>query len=146
MAKRILVVDDEVRILTVVQKRLESVGYEVITAQNGMDGLRRAREESPDLIVLDLIMPNISGYHVCGVLKRDITYKHIPILMLTARSQEKDIQQGIEAGADAYMTKPFDHAALLAQIADLLAKGEEAKKAVDEARQLEKEIGRSPET
>jgi DNA-binding response OmpR family regulator len=142
MAKKILAVDDEVRILTVLQKRLESAGYEVITAQNGMDGLRRAREENPDLVILDLIMPNISGYHVCGILKRDVNFKHIPVLMLTARSQEKDIQQGMEAGADAYMTKPFDHDTLLAQIADLLAKGEEVKKAADEARRLEKELGR----
>jgi DNA-binding response OmpR family regulator len=124
MAKRILVVDDEVRVVLVIQKRLESAGYVVITAHDGYEGLKKARAESPDLIVLDLIMPNLNGYQICAMLKRDRMYRHIPILMLSARSQERDIQDGLLAGAEAYMTKPFDHNELLTKIADLLAKAE----------------------
>lgn len=124
MAKRILVVDDEVRVLAVIQQRLESAGYEVVTAMDGTEGYAKARSVKPDLIILDLILPNLNGYQVCSLLKRDSTYKWIPIVMLTARSQEKDIEEGMKVGADAYMTKPFDHVALLDQIARLLADAE----------------------
>ncbi|MEO0092904.1 MAG: response regulator, partial [candidate division WOR-3 bacterium] len=116
MAKRILVVDDEARVLAVIQKRLESAGYEVITAMDGTEGLKKAREENPDLIILDLILPKLNGYQVCAILKRDSYYKKIPILMLTARSQERDIEEGMRVGADAYMTKPFKNEVLLEQV------------------------------
>jgi DNA-binding response OmpR family regulator len=129
MAKRILVADDEIRVVAVIKKRLESVGYDVITAYEGYEALKKARAERPDLIVLDLIMPNLNGYQVCAMLKRDDEYKHIPILMLTARSQEKDIEEGMRSGADYYMTKPFEHEMLLAQISALLAKAEPAAEA-----------------
>ena len=142
MAKRILVVDDEVRIVTVIQKRLESAGYEVITAMDGTEALTKARSENPDLIVLDLILPKLNGYQVCSVLKRDSFYKQIPILMLTARSQERDVDEGMRVGADAYMTKPFKNDMLLWQIEQLLSKADE-KKANTEKERLakEKEVG-----
>lgn len=142
MAKRILVVDDEARVLTVIQKRLESAGYEVITAMDGNEGLAKARAEKPDLIILDLILPKLNGYQVCSILKRDTYYKQIPILMLTARSQERDIDEGMRVGADAYMTKPFKNEALLAQIEQLLAKVDEKKTQAEKERERkEKEIG-----
>ncbi len=106
MTKRILAVDDEPRILAVIQQRLESAGYEVITARDGLEALTRARSEKPDLIVLDLILPKLNGYEVCNMLKRDRQYRDIPILMLTARTQTKDVEEGIRVGADGYMTKP----------------------------------------
>lgn len=132
MARRILVADDEARIVAVLQKRLESAGYEVITAMDGMEALKKARAEVPDCMLLDLIMPNLNGYQVCAMLKRDIRFKFVPILMLTARSQEKDVEEGFKAGADAYMTKPFKSDILLEQIANLI-------KQYDEQRRLAKE-------
>ncbi len=121
MAKKILVVDDEVRVLTVIQKRLQSAGYEVITATNGRDGLKLARAENPDLVILDLILPGMGGYEVCSFLKRDKRFSHIPVIILTARSQEKDIEEGNRAGADAYFTKPFNPEELIKKIEELLA-------------------------
>ncbi len=142
MAKRILVVDDEARVLAVIQKRLESAGYEVITAMDGTEGLKKAREENPDLIILDLILPKLNGYQVCAILKRDSYYKKIPILMLTARSQERDIEEGMRVGADAYMTKPFKNEVLLEQVKQLLAKEEEKKLQAEKERLVkEKEMG-----
>ena len=138
MAKRILVVDDEARVLAVLQKRIESAGYEVITAMDGNEALLKARAENPDLIVLDLILPKLNGYQVCSILKRDSYYKQIPILMLTARSQEKDVDEGMRVGADAYMTKPFKNDILLGQIEQLLSKVE-AKRAKAEKEKVEKE-------
>jgi len=119
--KRILAVDDEPKVLAVIKKRLEFAGYEVITAADGPDGLQKARSERPDLIVLDLILPGLNGYQVCRLLKGDRGFSDIPVLMLTARSQEKDISEGLKAGADAYMTKPYDPEEFLAQVAKLLA-------------------------
>jgi two-component system alkaline phosphatase synthesis response regulator PhoP len=127
MAKKILVVDDEIKLLTVIQKRLESVGYEVITAKDGGEGLRKARAENPDLIILDLILPILDGYQVCSILKHDTVYKKVPILMLTVRSQKQDMDEGMRVGADAFMTKPFKHEELLAQVAELLKKAEAEK-------------------
>ena len=142
MAKRILVVDDEARIVTVIQKRLESAGYEVITAMDGTEALTKARSANPDLIVLDLILPKMNGYQVCSILKRDSSYKQIPILILTARSQERDVDEGMRVGADAYMTKPFKNEILLGQIEQLLAKVDERKaKAENERMVTEKEVG-----
>jgi two-component system alkaline phosphatase synthesis response regulator PhoP len=117
---RILAVDDEPKILAVIQARLESVGYEVFTAEDGLTGLKQAHSLKPDLIILDLILPGLNGYQICSLLKRDKAFKSIPILMLTARSQAKDIQEGMLVGADAYMTKPYKAESLLEKIKELL--------------------------
>ena len=122
MAKRILVIEDQTKVSAVVQRRLESAGYEVITALDGPEGLGKARSGKPDLIVLDLILPGISGYQVCTLLKKDDACKQIPVLILTARAQEQDIKEGMRVGAEAYMTKPYKSGALLAKVAELLAK------------------------
>ncbi len=106
--KKILVVDDEPDLVETVQFYLETEGYQVLVSNNGEDALNQARKEKPDLIVLDLMLPKLDGYKVCRLLKFDERYKHIPILMLTARAQEKDRILGKETGADEYMTKPFD--------------------------------------
>ena len=127
MAKKILVVDDEIKLLTVIQKRLESVGYEVVTAKDGGDGLKKAHAENPDLIILDLILPILDGYQICSILKHDTVNKKIPILMFTVRSQKQDMDEGMRVGADVFMTKPFKHEELLAQVAELLKKTEAEK-------------------
>jgi two-component system alkaline phosphatase synthesis response regulator PhoP len=113
---KILIIDDEVDLVETIRFPLELQGYQVLVAYNGEEGLHLARKESPDLILLDLMLPKIDGYKICRLLKFDEKYKHIPIIMLTARSQEKDRLLGKETGADEYITKPFEMADLLSQI------------------------------
>ncbi len=120
--KKILAVDDDAMVLAVIKKRLEFAGYEVISAMEGLEGLKKARTENPDLIVLDLILPNLNGYQICAMLKRDSTYRNIPIVMLTSRSQQADIAEGMKAGADAYITKPYDPDEFITTIQNLLTK------------------------
>lgn len=118
--KRILVVDDELELVTAIEIRLNTAGYEVLIANDGQQALDKARKEIPDLIILDLMLPKMDGYKVCALLKRDTKYGKIPIIMLTARAQESDAQMGKEVGADAYITKPFDHKVVMAKIKELL--------------------------
>ncbi len=106
--KKILIVDDEADIIEILQYVLEAQGYECITAMDGEEGLKSARELKPDLIILDVMMPKINGYKISRLLKYDNKYKDIPILMITARSQEEDKIIGEETGADEYITKPFN--------------------------------------
>jgi len=106
--KKILVVDDEVDLAETVRFSLEMEGFNVLVSVNGEDALNQARKENPDLIILDLMLPKLDGYKVCRLLKFDERYKHIPILMLTAKIQEKDKILGKETGADEYITKPFE--------------------------------------
>jgi DNA-binding response OmpR family regulator len=118
--KKILVIDDEILLQMGVVIRLKAAGFEVLTAADGMAGLEMARKEEPDLILLDLMLPKIDGYKVCRMLKFDAKHKNIPIIMLTARAQDVDKSMGEEAGANAYITKPFDHRELLDKIKELL--------------------------
>ena len=120
--KKILVVDDEPDLVETVRYSLEMEGYQVLVAHNGEDGLNQARKDGPDLIILDLMLPKLDGYKVCRLLKFDERYKHIPILMLTAKTQEKDKLLGKETGADEYMTKPFDIDKLLEKVKFYLSK------------------------
>jgi two-component system alkaline phosphatase synthesis response regulator PhoP len=106
--KKILIVDDEVDLVETVRFPLEMEGFDVLVSYNGEDALNQARKEKPDLIILDLMLPKLDGYKVCRLLKFDERYKHIPILMLTAKTQEKDKILGKETGADEYITKPFE--------------------------------------
>jgi len=118
--KKILLVEDEKVLMETVTLRLEDNGYEVISAYDGFKGLEKAKKEKPDLIILDLMLPKMDGYKVCGLLKADTRYNKIPIIMFTARAQESDKKMGKEVGADAYITKPFEPQALLAKINELL--------------------------
>ena len=108
MKKKILVVDDEVDLVETIRFPLEMEGFQVLVSYNGEDALNQARKESPDLILLDIMLPKLDGYKVCRLLKFDERHKHIPILMLTAKTQARDQQTGMETGADEYITKPFD--------------------------------------
>jgi len=119
MAKRILIVDDEPQMADMLSIRLEANGYDVVTAHDGQEGLDKARSEKPDLIILDLMLPKIDGYKVCGLLKKDSRFARIPIIMFTARARQEDMALGEEMGADAYITKPFDSQVLLAKIKEL---------------------------
>ena len=114
--KKILVVDDEVDLVKTIQFSLELEGYKVLVSYNGEDALSQARKENPDLILLDIMLPKLDGYKVCRLLKFDEQYKHIPILMMTAKTQEKDKLMGKETGADEYITKPFDMEELMEKI------------------------------
>jgi two-component system alkaline phosphatase synthesis response regulator PhoP len=121
---KILVVDDEADLVETIRFSLELEGYNVLVASNGEEGLNLARQEKPDLILLDLMLPKLDGYKVCRLLKFDERYKHIPILMLTAKTQEKDKILGKETGANEYITKPFDMDELMAKIKSYLSKQE----------------------
>jgi two-component system alkaline phosphatase synthesis response regulator PhoP len=120
--QRILVVDDEEGIVKLVKMYLEHYHYEVITANDGQEGLEKAKTDKPDLIVLDLMLPKINGYKVCGLLKKDTKYAKTPIVLFTAKAQEKDVKLGEEVGADAYITKPFEPEVLLSKIEELIGK------------------------
>lgn len=106
--KKIIIVDDEQDIVESLKFVLEGNDYTCYCAYNGEDGLKLAKELMPDLIILDVMMPRINGYKISRLLKFDSKYKDIPILMVTARSQEEDKLIGEETGADEYITKPFD--------------------------------------
>jgi len=114
--KRILIVDDEKDIVESVQFSLEFEGFECLVAYDGEEALLKAKSENPDLILLDIMLPKINGYQVCRLLKSDEKYKHIPIIMLTAKAQESDKFWGMETGADDYMTKPFELEKLIQKI------------------------------
>ncbi len=118
--KRILLVDDEEDLRKMLKFRLEAMSYDVLEASDGQDGLNTARTLRPDLIILDLMLPKLDGFKVCRMLKFDEKYKAIPIIMFTARAQEKDKDLGKEMGADAYITKPFEPGVLLGKIKELL--------------------------
>lgn len=106
--KKILIVDDEQDIVESLKFVLEAGDFTCYSAYNGEDGLKLAKELVPDLIILDVMLPKINGYKISRLLKYDAKYKNIPILMVTARSQEEDKLIGEETGADEYITKPFD--------------------------------------
>ena len=108
MSKKILVIDDETELLKALTIRLKTSGYEVITAQDGQEGLEKAKSSNPDLIVLDILMPKMDGYEVCRLLKFDEKYKSIPVIMLTAKAQDIDKTMGKKVGVDDYITKPFE--------------------------------------
>ena len=123
MAKyKILLVDDEEDMVETVKVRLEANDYEVSVAADGVEGLDKARQEKPDLMILDLMLPKMDGYKVCGLLKKDARYAKIPIILFTARAQESDEKLGEEVGADAYLGKPFKPQLLLDKIKELLQK------------------------
>lgn len=113
MPKKILIVDDEPQIVEICRDYLKAAGYETVSASDGAQGLSLARREKPDLIVLDLMMPEMNGLDVCRIIRRE---SDVPIIMLTARVEETDKLIGLELGADDYITKPFSPRELVARI------------------------------
>ncbi len=119
--KKILIVDDEKDIVETLAFMLKAKGFECIYAYDGEEGLHLAKTSNPDLIILDVMMPKINGYKICRLLKFDNKYKNIPIIMITARSQEEDKIIGEETGANEYITKPFEFSEVLEKINKYLA-------------------------
>ncbi len=105
MKKKILIIEDYNNIVEILTMRLSAMGYAVISAKDGQEGLTLARKEKPDLIVLDVTLPKMNGYKISRLLKFDSKYKDIPIIMLTARETKRDEQVGLETGADEYIYK-----------------------------------------
>lgn len=120
MAKKVLVIDDEPKIVEICQDYLLKAGFEVAHAYDGPTGLALARRSAPDLVVLDLMMPEMDGLDVCRELRRE---SNVPIIMLTARVEETDKIIGLEIGADDYMTKPFSPRELVARVRTVLRRG-----------------------
>ncbi|ARW07845.1 response regulator transcription factor [Bacillus atrophaeus] len=129
MSKKILVVDDEESIVTLLQYNLERSGYEVVTASDGEEALKQAEAEKPDLIVLDLMLPKLDGIEVCKQLRQQKLM--FPILMLTAKDEEFDKVLGLELGADDYMTKPFSPREVNARVKAILRRSEIASPSFD---------------
>jgi two-component system alkaline phosphatase synthesis response regulator PhoP len=123
MSKKVLIVDDESHIRTLLLQMLEGfkrAGVELLVASEGTEGWRLAQEEKPDLIILDIMMPGLSGYEVCRRVKARSELAHTHVLILTAKGQTVDHQQSLEAGADEYITKPFDTTYLVRYVAQVL--------------------------
>ena len=113
MPKKILAVDDEKHIVRLVQVNLERAGYLVVTASDGKEALQKVADESPDLVVLDVMMPYMDGFEVLQNLRRNPSTRDIPVIMLTAKAQDADVFKGWQSGVDCYLTKPFNPMELL---------------------------------
>lgn len=119
--KRILIVEDEKDMVSVLKIRLANIGYDIFAAYDGQEGLALAQKENPDLIILDLMLPKLDGYKVCRMLKFDDKYKNIPIIIYTARSQESDRRLAEECGADSFIPKTLGQEVLVDKIKKLLS-------------------------
>jgi two-component system phosphate regulon response regulator PhoB len=124
ISKRILIVEDDPSVLRATSYILEKEGYEVLSAQNGLEGLKKARDSNPDLLLLDVMLPGIDGFEICHNLRGEPKTANLPILMFSAKGQESDKATGLKVGADEYITKPVDREVLLSKVAAWLsAKG-----------------------
>lgn len=121
--EKILIVDEEIDASTALKVALEAEGYNVIEALDGYEGIRKAKSETPDVILLDIMMPVMDGFEVCRRLKADPVSSHIPVIMLTAKGEVDDKVEGLELGADDYVTKPFNLKELKARIRMVLRRG-----------------------
>jgi two-component system alkaline phosphatase synthesis response regulator PhoP/two-component system response regulator VicR len=130
--KKILAVDDEKHIVRLIQVNLERQGYEVSTAYDGLEALRAVEENRPDLIVLDVMMPQLDGFETLKRLKANPSTSEIPVIMLTAKSQDADVFRGWQSGVDCYLTKPFNPMELLAFV----------KRIFDSLEEMDEEEGR----
>ena len=120
MAKDILIVDDELDIVIPIQFLMEQQGYSVMTAQKGEDALDLIYQYKPDLVLLDIMLPGIDGWQVCEIVRLNPNYRDIKIIFLTARGRKEEIAKGLALGADAYITKPFSNAKLVAKVKEVL--------------------------
>jgi two-component system alkaline phosphatase synthesis response regulator PhoP len=125
MSRKILTCDDEKNIVRLIQVNLERQGYEVVTAYNGRECLEKVASDKPDLIVLDLMMPEMTGFEVLEELKKNPETQNIPVIMLTARTQDQDVLRGWQSGVECYLTKPFNPIELLTFIKRIFAMEEQ---------------------
>ncbi len=121
----VLVVDDDPVILKLLEVNFEMEGFQVVRAADGAEGLERAREVRPDIVVLDVMMPRMTGYEVAKALREDDGTAHIPIIFVTARAQSSDVERGMELGVEDYVTKPFDPLDLIDRVNTLLARSQD---------------------
>jgi two-component system alkaline phosphatase synthesis response regulator PhoP len=121
VTRRVLIADDEPNIVTALEFLLQRSGFEVLVAQNGEEALRLIDAERPDLVLLDVMMPLKNGYDVCRRVREQPALRHIKVVMLTAKGREAEMDKGLAAGADLYVTKPFSTSDLMAKIEGLLA-------------------------
>ena len=128
----VLVVDDDPVILKLLEVNFEMEGFQVVRAADGFEGLERARAVLPDIVVLDVMMPRMTGYEVAKALREGHDTAHIPIIFVTARAQSTDVERGLELGVDDYVTKPFDPLDLVARVNTLLARSQTAPEPVAE--------------
>ena len=122
MEKKILVIEDDPATSRLVDYSLRHEGYQVITSSNGLDGIRKAHSESPDLVILDVMLPGMDGFEICHRLRGEADTAKLPILMFSAKAQEIDRDTGIKVGADDYLTKPSAPADIVSRVEKLLAK------------------------
>ncbi len=134
MKPRILVVDDEPEAVELVEFNLKQAGYAVTTAIDGAEALKKARHQTPDLIVLDVMLPEMDGFEICKTLRLDAATARVPIIMLTAKAAEIDRVLGLELGADDYVTKPFSPRELLLRVKKILARTPSEEKAEEQMR------------
>ena len=124
MKGKIFIVEDETSIIQLVQHNLEKEGFVVSSSTNGNDGLKELKKFEPNLLLLDWMLPDLSGIDVCKSLRRDKNFKNLPIIMLTAKGEEEDKVKGLESGVDDYITKPFGFNELMARIKALLRRSD----------------------
>ena len=124
MKGKIFIIEDETSIIQLVQHNLEKEGFVVSSSTNGNDGLKELKKFEPNLLLLDWMLPDLSGIDVCKSLRRDKNYKNLPIIMLTAKGEEEDKVKGLESGVDDYITKPFGFDELMARIKALLRRSD----------------------
>ena len=118
---KVLVVDDDPVIVRLLEVNFEMEGFEVVTAVDGVDGVEKAKAHQPDIVVSDVMMPKLNGIELCAAIKGDDATKHIPVVLLSAKAQVADVRAGLDAGADDYVTKPFEPLDLIDRINKLLA-------------------------
>ena len=122
MPKEILIVDDEPSVVVPIQFLMEQQGYRVMSAERGEDALDLIYRYKPDLVLLDIMLPGIDGYEVCEIVRLNPDYRNVKIIFLTAKGREEEIAKGLALGADAYITKPYSNAELVAKVKELLEK------------------------
>lgn len=122
ISKKILIVEDDPSFSRAINHIIQKEGYDVITASNGITGLRMAKEDKPDLLILDVMLPGLDGFEICNRLRHEPQTAKLPIIMLSAKGQAADKTTGLKVGANEYLTKPVDRVVLLEKLTSLLAK------------------------
>jgi len=120
MTKKILVIEDDPNMIKLIKYNLEKHGYSVISAEGGTEGLQLARQENPDLLILDVLLPGMDGFKICRLLRYDMKFKKLPIIILTGQTTDRHKEMGREVGGNVYLTKPFEPEILLEKVKELL--------------------------